>query len=414
MVTRDPFETLEVEIEPIVRVFRREGIDVYPVGGCVRDCLLGRPLGEIDLATPAPPERVKKLFRRVIETGIKHGTVTILWNKDKKFEVTTFRIEGSYTDHRHPDKVTFHTDLTLDLQRRDFTINAMAWDPVRKVVVDPFGGREDLQKRVLRCVGVPTERFLEDPLRIFRLYRFQSQLDFQIAEETAAAAKALAPKCARVAWERKRLEWEKLLLGPAWVRARAGALATDLFPRPPNALERQPRHPEALECTPSWGPGRWAYHLWALGCRDVAHVDQELRRFRTSNRDRATILTTWQVFDLLGRGHRDAESYLDLCHDRGFREWFSWIPVFLDEAPARELLEALVRRLADPRPLYLHELPIDGNALIKAGFPPGKPLGILLQHLLAYARLQDGVVGPEDLLRYARRWHMRGEVNPPP
>ncbi|MBR6120179.1 MAG: HD domain-containing protein [Oscillospiraceae bacterium] len=185
------------------------------VGGCVRDSLLGRVPGDWDITSSALPEQTEAVFagERIIETGLKHGTVTVLLD-GLPLEITTFRRESGYADHRHPDAVAFTPSLEEDLSRRDFTVNAMAWSPARGLT-DPFGGRADLEKGIIRCVGDPKQRFNEDALRILRALRFAAQLDFAIDPATAAAALALRQSLALVSRERIAEELSKLLCGPA-------------------------------------------------------------------------------------------------------------------------------------------------------------------------------------------------------
>ena len=190
------------------------GFAAYLVGGCVRDGLLGRTPGDWDIATAALPEQAEAVFagERVIETGLKHGTVTVLLD-GMPLEITTFRTESGYADHRHPDAVAFTASLTEDLARRDFTINAMARSRNGELI-DPFGGRADLENKVIRCVGDPEARFTEDALRILRALRFASQLGFAIEPATAAAATELRRTLELVSRERVAAELTKLLCGP--------------------------------------------------------------------------------------------------------------------------------------------------------------------------------------------------------
>ena len=182
------------------------------MGGCVRDSILARRPEDWDITTSAKPEEIKKLFRRTVDTGIEHGTVTVLIGKDS-FEVTTYRVDGAYEDGRHPKEVRFTSRLEEDLQRRDFTINAMAYnDEVR--LVDVFGGMQDLNHHLIRCVGDPRERFSEDALRILRAVRFSAQLNFPIEPETAEAIKELAPTLEKISAERIQAELVKLLVSP--------------------------------------------------------------------------------------------------------------------------------------------------------------------------------------------------------
>lgn len=196
-------------VEYIIGKLNQNGYEAFAVGGCVRDTLLGRTPGDWDITTSARPEQVKALFRRTIDTGIQHGTVTVMLDRTG-YEVTTYRIDGEYEDGRHPRQVEFTSDLLEDLKRRDFTINAMAYSH-ETGIVDAFGGMEDLEKRVIRCVGEPMERFEEDALRILRAIRFSAQLDFSIEEKTREAITRIAPNLAKVSRERVQMELTKLL-----------------------------------------------------------------------------------------------------------------------------------------------------------------------------------------------------------
>lgn len=196
-------------VEYIIGKLNQNGYEAFAVGGCVRDTLLGRTPGDWDITTSARPEQVKALFRRTIDTGIQHGTVTVMLERTG-YEVTTYRIDGEYEDGRHPRQVEFTSDLLEDLKRRDFTINAMAYSH-ETGIVDAFGGMEDLEKRVIRCVGEPMERFEEDALRILRAIRFSAQLDFSIEEKTREAINRIAPNLAKVSRERVQMELTKLL-----------------------------------------------------------------------------------------------------------------------------------------------------------------------------------------------------------
>ncbi len=200
---------LPAAAEEILRTIWQAGYEAYIVGGCVRDACMGRIPSDWDITTSAGPEEVKKLFRRTLDTGIKHGTVTVMVGSEG-FEVTTYRIDGEYLDGRHPKEVTFTASLEEDLKRRDFTINAMAYNP-ECGLVDLFGGQEDLEKKVIRCVGDPKERFSEDALRMMRAARFAAQLGFSIDEGTRQAMKELAPTLEKVSAERIQAELVKLL-----------------------------------------------------------------------------------------------------------------------------------------------------------------------------------------------------------
>ena len=204
--------TLPPKGKHIIETLRQAGYEAYAVGGCVRDSILGREPQDWDITTSAPPERVKALFPRTIDTGLAHGTVTVMLQGDG-FEVTTYRIDGDYEDSRHPSQVTFTGELGEDLRRRDLTINAMAYND-EAGLVDLFGGMADLEAGVVRCVGDPRERFREDALRILRAIRFAAQLGYGIERETAAAMEELAPSLCRISAERIQVELVKLLVSP--------------------------------------------------------------------------------------------------------------------------------------------------------------------------------------------------------
>ena len=196
----------------IIETIQNAGFEAYVVGGCVRDSILGRCPEDWDITTSARPEQVKALFRRTIDTGIQHGTVTVMLDKEG-FEVTTYRVDGKYEDSRHPKEVTFTPNLEEDLKRRDFTINAMAYNETEGLI-DIFGGLQDIEAKLIRCVGNPEERFGEDALRIMRAIRFSAQLGYEIHEDTEAAIRKLAPTLQKISAERIQVELTKLLISP--------------------------------------------------------------------------------------------------------------------------------------------------------------------------------------------------------
>lgn len=197
-------------VQYIIDTIEQAGFEAYAVGGCVRDSILGRTPDDWDITTSAKPEDIKRIFRHTVDTGIQHGTVTVLIKKEC-YEVTTYRIDGEYEDSRHPKEVSFTSLLSEDLKRRDFTINAMAYNEARGLV-DLFGGREDLKRGIIRCVGDPRERFSEDALRIMRAVRFSAQLGYEIEEQTEAAIKELAHTLSHISVERIQVELVKLLI----------------------------------------------------------------------------------------------------------------------------------------------------------------------------------------------------------
>lgn len=200
------------KVAEILDTLHKAGYEAYIVGGCVRDSILGRAPEDWDITTSALPLEVKKLFRRTIDTGIKHGTVTIMDGKEG-FEVTTYRLDGVYEDHRHPKEVTFTRSLIEDLKRRDFTINAMAYND-KEGLIDEFDGLKDLEEKIIRCVGEPAKRFEEDALRILRAVRFSGQLGYVIDDATQKAANSLAETLSKISAERIQTEFIKMMISP--------------------------------------------------------------------------------------------------------------------------------------------------------------------------------------------------------
>ena len=206
---------IPAKVSELLSCLKQAGFSSWVVGGCIRDALLGITPHDWDICTSALPEQMQQVFHgyRTVETGLKHGTLTVIADH-LPYEVTTFRIDGDYTDHRHPDSVIFVDDLTRDLARRDFTVNAMAWSPDAGLQ-DPFGGQQDLSAKIIRCVGEPEQRFDEDALRILRAMRFAAVYDFEIESSTASALRKMAPDLKRIAGERIREELLRLLCGKA-------------------------------------------------------------------------------------------------------------------------------------------------------------------------------------------------------
>lgn len=201
---------LPKNVDFILKELNRNGYEGYIVGGCVRDYLMGNEPHDYDITTSALPDEVKKVFPHTVDTGIQHGTVTVVIDK-VGYEITTYRIDGEYKDNRHPEEVIFTDKLSGDLSRRDFTVNAIAYNPL-KGYVDLFNGREDIEKKIIRGVGVPAKRFQEDALRMMRAVRFSAQLDFSIEDITLKALKENADLIKNISIERIREEFFKLLL----------------------------------------------------------------------------------------------------------------------------------------------------------------------------------------------------------
>ena len=273
--------TLDPGAAALLDALHAAGYAAYAVGGCVRDSLLGRTAHDWDLCTSALPQQVMELFgtAQCIPTGLQHGTVTIKYG-GQLYETTTFRTEGSYTDGRHPDEVQFVPDVREDLARRDFTINAMAYNEAEGLV-DPFGGQADLQNGLLRAVGEPQQRFTEDALRILRLYRFAARFGFALDAATARAARQLAPHLDCISAERIQEELAKLLAAPQpGAYLEPAVLAVVLPELTPESLTAATPVVDACPAGEEKLPVRWAALLGALGETDTRRV---LKRLRCSN-----------------------------------------------------------------------------------------------------------------------------------
>lgn len=282
----------------VIAVLLESGREAYFVGGCIRDELLGRPVHDMDLTTSALPDEVMARFTRCIPTGLAHGTVTVLQD-GYSFEVTTYRTESGYADHRRPEHVFFVSDVKEDLRRRDFTINAICCG-LDGVLVDPFGGAEDLSARRIRCVGAAEERFEEDALRMLRCVRFASVLDFTIAKNTWRGLLRQRDKLAHIAVARVRAETERIIEGPhPWrglgLLARSGLLPRGKAPFPWTGSELA----AAAAILPGIGELqsarlRWALLLHALG-QSAATADELLRAWTFPGATRSAVAAVLRV-----------------------------------------------------------------------------------------------------------------------
>lgn len=329
-------------------------------GGCVRDNLLGRRPSDWDIASSASPEEVLTLFPRCVPTGIKHGTVTVL-SGGGSVEVTAFRAESGYSDHRRPDSVSFGCPLEADLARRDLTVNAMAMDAAGEIT-DPFGGRDDLRRRLLRCVGEPERRFDEDALRMLRTVRFSAQLGFEIEPRTLEAMRALAHLASGLSAERVRDELLKTLRSPApglvWQLVDLGLLDACLAPGDASA----PR--EALDVLPIYA--RLAHFCRGL---ELGGYIMSTDRFLAALRfDGETIRRTASAVEVLKSGSRDWKRLL-----RGHGE-----AAVLAAHPKTRALRAVLR---SGECWELSSLAIGGRELAALGYS-GPELGRELRRLL--------------------------------
>lgn len=390
--------TLDPGAAALLDTLHAAGYAAYAVGGCVRDSLLGRTAHDWDLCTSALPQQVMELFgaEQCIPTGLQHGTVTIKYG-GQLYETTTFRTEGSYTDGRHPDAVQFVPDVREDLARRDFTINAMAYNEAEGLV-DPFGGQKDLQNGLLRAVGEPQQRFTEDALRILRLYRFAARFGFALDATTARAARQLAPHLDCISAERIQEELAKLLTAPQpGAYLEPAVLAVVLPELTPAALEAAKPVVDACPAGEKNLPVRWAALLGALGETDTRRV---LKRLRCSNAciEETAVL----VRETAGEGvcEEKASAHPGDIHIRQLLGRYGLCTVERlcalcaalqpQNAPACALAAQRARQLeADGVCCRVSQLAVNGRDLMAAGIPAGPALRRVLEALL------DGVIRAE-------------------
>ncbi|MFT5357289.1 MAG: tRNA nucleotidyltransferase (CCA-adding enzyme) [Polyangiales bacterium] len=285
-----PMSDVPRGVREVTQGLNEAGYRAWIVGGCVRDRLMGRAPSDWDIATSATPEQVTRAFRKVLPTGIDHGTVTVL-HKGEGYEVTTLRGEGAYSDGRRPDEVFFVEDIRDDLARRDFCVNALAVD-VKGAIVDPFGGLEDLGARVIRAVGDPAERFAEDGLRILRGARFVATLEFELAPETEAAFRPALPVFAKVSPERVREEWIKTMKAKEPSRAFVVMKRTGILEHTCGALDGLSEEQWAMSLSiMDRSEAKGAERLAGL-FRDVnaGVVESWFRDYRFSNDERKLVL----------------------------------------------------------------------------------------------------------------------------
>lgn len=417
----------------ILHTLEEAGYEAYVVGGCVRDSILGRSPDDWDITTSAKPEEVKTLFRRTVDTGLIHGTVTVMLDKEG-FEVTTYRVDGEYEDGRHPKEVSFTASLEEDLKRRDFTINAMAYNPKRGLV-DLFGGIQDMENRIIRCVGNPLERFTEDALRILRAVRFSAQLGFSIEGETLKAISVLAPNLKYVSAERIQVELLKLLVSPHpdYLRtAYEAGITKEILPEFDRCMETEQNTP---------------HHCYNVG----EHTLQSLLNIRADKVLRLTMLLhdfgkpVVKRTDENGRDHFKTHGpegekmavsilrRLKMDNDtiRKVRSLIKWhdyrpkgeavsvrkaasligeelFPLYLEVQKADILAQSTYRReeklarlnavsafyeeiLDRGQCISLKTMALTGRDLIDAGYAPGKELGEILEKLLSHV-----LENPED------------------
>ena len=390
---------LPYEVEWVIGKIRDAGYEAFAVGGCVRDTLLGRTPEDWDVTTSARPEAVKAIFERTVDTGLQHGTVTVLKNR-KGYEVTTYRIDGEYHDGRHPDSVEFTPDLLEDLKRRDFTINAMAYSH-ETGIVDEFGGMEDLKAGIVRCVGRPEDRFTEDALRLLRALRFSAQLGFEIEESTYAAIKTIAPNLAKVSKERVQAELTKLLLSAHPERIlllKETGLSVQIVPGFDAVFA--PALFSELSRLPAEKALRWAGFLL---CQREKQAEAVLKGLKMDN----------ETIGNVSRMIEGAKETLPLEKPAVRRAMSRYTPYQLegalklkelmgspDAGEIRRLREEIIR---DGDCVSLKDLAVKGRDLLEAGVERGPMVGEILNHLFDLVLLYPEKNDRELLLKEVRR-----------
>ena len=397
---------LPYEVEWVIGKIRDAGYEAFAVGGCVRDTLLGRTPEDWDVTTSARPEVVKAIFERTVDTGLQHGTVTVLKNR-KGYEVTTYRIDGEYHDGRHPDSVEFTPNLLEDLKRRDFTINAMAYSH-ETGIVDEFGGMEDLKAGIVRCVGRPEDRFTEDALRLLRALRFSAQLGFEIEESTYAAIKTIAPNLAKVSKERVQAELTKLLLSAHPERIlllKETGLSAQIVPGFDAVFA--PALFSKLSRLPAEKSLRWAGFLL---CQSTKQAEAVLKGLKMDN----------ETIGNVSRMIEGAKETLPLEKPAVRRAMSRYTPYQLEGAlklkelmgspdaeEIRRLREEIIR---DGDCVSLKDLAVKGRDLLEAGVERGPMVGEILNHLFDLVLLYPEKNDRELLLKEAGRFSQDREA----
>ncbi len=385
---------LPTEVHHTIELLNRAGFEAYLVGGSVRDLCHGTTPSDYDITTSATPTEIKEVFKgeRLLEVGIAHGTITLLCS-ESPLEITTYRTETSYSDHRHPDAVAFTCNLTDDLSRRDFTVNAMAYHPYEGLI-DPFGGKQDLQHRLLRAVGEPDRRFTEDALRILRGLRFAATLGFSLEEKTANAMRKNSPLLSKISAERQMEEVKKFLLGQA-VEPILSKYFSLLFPvfEPLKKAEENPSFPPLIARTVSLLPVDFPLRLAALlsfFC-DTPNIAASLCQSKKADRhttDRVVTLVAHQC-DAVPPNEIAVKKAISSL---GFSAFYDQTALQIarssaagnhSRAAAWQAAAQTAQLLEEQGDcLFVRDLAITGKDLLQYGVPEGPSVGRILSFLL--------------------------------
>lgn len=431
------------KVEYIINTLISHGFDAYAVGGCVRDTILGRSPKDWDITTSASPNEIKKIFKRTIDTGIQHGTVTVMLDNDG-YEVTTYRIDGEYEDNRHPKRVEFTKELTKDLKRRDFTINAMAYNDVHGLI-DEFGGMKDLKAQIIRCVGSADERFEEDALRILRAVRFSAQLGFEIEEDTKKGIIKRVNNLSSISGERIRVEIDKILTSKEPQKLLAAyemGITKVVLPEFDLMMETRQSNPhhiysvgdhtiEAIRCSLNEPTVRWALllhdiakpltkstssdgvdHFYGHQEKGVEIGKEILKRLRFDNYtiDSVTRLIKWHDYNLLPSSKHVRKTISIVGKDLMTRLFEIKRADILAQNPTthknkiiklNEVIDIYNQIIENDECVSIKDLAISGKDLIGIGFKPGKKIGNTLNDLLDVVIAEPSKNEKENLLEIA-------------
>lgn len=430
----------------IINKLEGEGFEAFAVGGCIRDSILGRIPDDWDITTSASPNQVKAVFSKTIDTGIQHGTVTVMIGKEG-FEVTTYRIDGEYEDSRHPKEVLFTSNLTEDLKRRDFTINAMAYNDTQGLV-DKFHGAEDLENKIIRCVGNAAERFEEDALRMLRAVRFAAQLGFEIEEETKTAIQSLVPALSRISAERIQTELVKLLVSkhPEAIRtAYELGITNIILPEFDEMMRTEQNHPHhrysvgehtlhALEFVEADKilrlsmlfhdvakpltkttdeDGKDHFYGHAEEGADLTKVVLRRLKFDNDTIEKVTSLVRWHDY----RMNATPEGVRRAIHKAGEDIFPYLFPIKRADILSQSEFQRQEKQqfVEDIEKIYyeikekeqcvsLKTMKITGNDLIALGMKPGKEIGEMLAYLLETVLDEPSKNKKEELIRLAKEY----------
>ena len=365
------------EALPILEKIKSAGYEAYFVGGSVRDAILGRQIHDVDIATSSYPQETKQIFPRTFDVGIEHGTVLVLEGQ-KEYEITTFRTEEDYVDFRRPSQVSFVRSLEEDLKRRDFTVNAFALDE-ESTIIDLFQGLSDLENHTLRAVGIPSERFNEDALRIMRGFRFAATLNFKIEEMTFKAMVDTAPLLEKISVERSFIEFDKLLVAEYWqngLRAMIDSKAYQFLPDLAGKGEQLEAMLTRLDEAFRFSTSEQAWAMLFI-CLEIKNIKSFLKKWKTSNDFQRTVIQLVEIYHLRHAGTVTKQ----ICFKYG--KELLYLVEELRQAQGFSTDFKAIERIDQSLTIHdRHEIVVNGGHLMQAfGLKPGPVLGELLKEI---------------------------------